>query len=136
MAATAAGAFWGNKERGDTLKCPLFPKLVKLHAGIGIYFVLWLLLIWFAAQLKWALPPDLWIIVGAGIGILIGWEFSWISQSHPGTIYAADLLGSCLGALGVSVFLIPAYGVYQTLLFLMIINITLAAGIKVDTKHT
>jgi hypothetical protein len=43
-----------------------------------------------------------------------------------GTIYAADLFGSCLGALGVSVFMIPAYGVYKTLLFLIIINITLA----------
>ena len=48
------------------------------------------------------------------------------SSQGLGTIYAADLFGSCLGALGVSVFMIPAYGVYKTLLFLIIINITLA----------
>ena len=49
-----------------------------------------------------------------------------MKELRLGTLYAADLLGSCLGALGASVFMIPAYGVYQTLLFLMIINITLA----------
>ena len=43
-----------------------------------------------------------------------------------GTIYAADLFGSCLGALGVSVFMIPAFGVYKTLLFLIIVNAMMA----------
>jgi spermidine synthase len=148
MAATALGAFWGNKKlhhpekfchpersEGSLKEQPIL--LVKLHLGIGLYFALWLLFIWFAAQFQWVLLPELWIIFGAGIGVLIGLEFScanvlfFTSQRQTdkfrlGSIYAADLFGSCLGALGVSVFMIPAYGVYKTLLFLMIINITLA----------
>lgn len=132
MAATAAGAFWGNK-----CQKARWWTVMKLHAAIGAYFVLWLLLMGVAAAFKGLLPPDLWIIGGAAIGMLVGWEFSYINnlflagkkqedQLQLGTIYAADLLGSCGGALAVSVFLIPVYGVYKTLLFLMMINFTLA----------
>jgi spermidine synthase len=152
MAATAAGAYLGNKNprrpekrsscrtfagcsEGSLKEQPIL--LVKLHMAIGIYFSLWLLFIWFAAQFQWVLLPGLWILFGAGIGVLIGLEFSWVNilffarqrqtdKFQLGSIYAADLFGSCLGALGVSVFMIPAYGVYKTLLFLIIINITLA----------
>ena len=73
----------------------------------------------------------------AGMGILTGLEFSCanilffsgkdqMDKIRIGTIYAADLFGSCLGALGVSVFMIPAYGVYKTLLFLIIVNAMMA----------
>ena len=144
MAAKALGAFWGNnisschcEERSDEA---ILTKLVKLHLGIGLYFALWLLFIWFAAQFQWVLLPELWIIFGAGIGVLIGLEFSCANilfftpqrqtdKFRLGAIYAADLFGSCLGALGVSVFMIPAYGVYKTLLFLIIANATLAVAL-------
>ena len=103
MAATAVGTFWGNKNPGVNLN-----RLVKLHTGIGMYFLLWLLLMWFASQFKLLPSPEVWIIFGAGIGMLIGLEFSWtnilfftglLKDDRPqlGTIYAADLLGSCLG---------------------------------------
>ena len=126
------GAYWGNKNP--------YHSLVKLHTGIGIYFAFWLLFIWFAAQFQWVLLPELWIIFGAGIGVLIGLEFSCANilfftpqrqtdKFRLGAIYAADLFGSCLGALGVSVFMIPAYGVYKTLLFLIIANATLAVAL-------
>ncbi|MBF0503834.1 MAG: hypothetical protein HQL14_01910 [Candidatus Omnitrophica bacterium] len=132
MAATAAGAFWGNRD-----SIASFIKLFKLHSAIGAYFVLWFLVMWLAAGVKWAPPPEVWIMLGAGIGVLIGLEFSCINilyflkekyegQFRLGAIYAADLLGSCLGALGISVFMIPAYGIYKTLLFLMIVNAALA----------
>jgi len=146
MAATAAGAFWGNKcqkarlcvgadlvsarENGPTTSdSGRYKTVMKLHVGIGGYFVIWLLLIWSAVQFQGLFSPELWIIGGAGIGILVGWEFSYINNLFLAgqIIYAADLLGSCGGALAVSVFLIPAYGVYKTLLFLMIINLALAS---------
>jgi predicted membrane-bound spermidine synthase len=136
MAATALGALLGNKNQ-----CANFNKLIKLHIGIGAYFVLWLLLMKMAAQFQWLPLPDIWIIFGAGIGMLIGYEFSCanilffsgqgqMEKSRIGTIYAADLIGSCLGALGVSVFMIPAYGIYKTLLFLIIINFVLAVVLR------
>ena len=110
---------------------------MKLHLAIGVYFVLWLLLMGVAAAIQGSFASGLWIIVGAGIGMLSRsgiflyqyFIFAGKKQEDQfllGTIYAADLLGSCLGALGVSVFMIPVYGVYKTLLFLMIINFTLA----------
>lgn len=136
MAATAVGAYWGNRS-----SCTNLSKLIKLHLGVGIYFVLWLLLMRFVSQFNWVPAPEMWIIFGAGIGMLIGLEFSWTNillfsgqeqkdQIRLGTIYAADLIGSCLGALGVSVFMIPAFGIYKTLIFLIVMNITLAAGLR------
>jgi spermidine synthase len=110
MATTALGAFWGNNTSSF--------KLVKLHLGLGGCFLFWLFL------------PGFWIIWGLGTGLFVGLEFSYISRFRRESIYAADLLGSCGGALGVSVFMIPAYGVYLTLLFLMIINTTLALVIQ------
>ncbi len=132
MAGMAAGTWLGNQSPRAG-----FVKLAKLHGGVGGYFVLWFLLVGFAAQFHWVPPPELWIIFGAGIGMLIGLEFScanilfFAGQQQGGrlglgTIYAADLLGSCLGALGASVFMIPVYGVYKTLLFLIMINAALA----------
>jgi len=44
---------------------------------------------------------------------------------HPGHIYAADLWGSALGALLTAGFLIPIWGVQQTLIFLGAVNVLL-----------
>ena len=140
MAGTALGAFWGNRNARSSLI-----QIAKFHAAIAAYFVLWLLLIGVAAYFKWLISPEAWIFLGAGIGVLIGLEFSCINilfffgqvqepRSQLGSVYAADLLGSCLGALGVSVFMIPAYGVYKTLLFLAVINITLAGVLGIHRK--
>jgi len=114
--------------------------LARLHIGIGAYFAFWLMLIGYAARSHWAPWPDLWIIFGAGIGVLIGLEFSRINilfftrqkqaeSSRVGIIYAADIFGSCLGALGASVFMIPAYGIYKTLVFMILVNIMMAAAL-------
>jgi spermidine synthase len=137
MAATAVGALWGNRDGMSSQKHSGMTKLVKIHAAIGIYFIFWFLLMRVAVQFQWVPLPWLWTIFGAGIGILTGMEFSCINilyfsdlkqegKTRIGAVYAADLLGACLGALGISVFMIPAYGVYKTLLFLVMINITLA----------
>lgn len=141
MAATAAGTFWGNKNQETD-----FTKLVRCHAGIGVYFLVWYFLMWFSGQSGHLPLQEIWIILGAGIGVLVGWEFTYVNKllfsgQNPqdsgqlGTIYAADLFGSCLGALAVSVFLIPVYGVYKTLLFLIIINILLAAVLFIHRKQ-
>jgi spermidine synthase len=132
MAALALGAWGGNK----TSKMSSF-KLSYLHIGIGLYFALWLLLIGYAARLQWVPSPDLWILFGAGIGVLIGIEFSSVNilfftqqketdKHRIGTIYAADIFGSCLGALGVSVFMVPVYGIYKTLIFMILVNVMMA----------
>ncbi len=139
MAAVAVGSWLGNKK--PRVK---FSRLSDIHRGIGFYFVFWFLLM--HAATFTGLPPLLWILLGSGIGVLIGMEFSCSNmllfalqareKEHLATMYAADLLGSCVGALGISVFMIPAYGVYKTILFLIIINMTLALVLSIHRNHT
>lgn len=57
-------------------------------------------------------------------GVLAGIEFPIANRMYrrdvewsiktPGTLYALDLLGACLGALIVSIYLIPVLGIWQT----------------------
>ena len=78
------------------------------------------------------LAQCLCLIFSGLIGCLVGFEFPCVNrlylaeseQPHPetGVIYAADLFGSCAGALLVSVFLIPIFGTQHTLLILFAVN--------------
>lgn len=67
------------------------------------------------------------------IGALVGLEFPYANQLYlaekkdayqkTGVIYAADLFGSCLGALLTSIFILPIFGIFQTILILVMANI-------------
>jgi spermidine synthase len=72
-------------------------------------------------------------------GLLGGYQFPIASrlffatqkgaEGSPGTFYALDLAGSCLGALVLSSYLIPAFGFQQTAWLMAVVN--LAPGILV-----
>ncbi|MDE2008937.1 MAG: hypothetical protein KGJ09_02540 [Candidatus Omnitrophica bacterium] len=144
MLAAAAGTFWGLSPGfwgGNKKISGGFTSIAKLHAGMGAYFLIWFWLMRAAGHYGYLPLPEVWIILGAGIGVFTGLEFSYAStlflagqndndRALLGSIYAADLFGSCAGALGISVFMIPAYGIYKTLLLLMAINVALAAVIS------
>jgi len=75
----------------------------------------------------------IFLLMAGLIGGIVGFEFPIINKFYleqkarlrpsgsggqeAGTIYGADLLGSCLGAFLISIFLIPVFGIYQTLSF-------------------
>lgn len=55
------------------------------------------------------------------------------ASKNTGTIYSADLIGSCFGALLPSLILIPAFGIYRTLSFVALAN--LAVMFLLFLKH-
>jgi spermidine synthase len=69
-------------------------------------------------------------------GMLGGYQFGVASRRYfedpavrPGALYACDLAGSCVGALGVSTYAIPLFGFFRTALLIALVNAipTLAA---------
>ena len=69
-----------------------------------------------------AVTPVLFPVLALGCGMLGGYEFPVASRiffssgrgRSPGTLYALDLAGSCLGAVLFSVYLIPVFGFLKT----------------------
>ncbi len=62
------------------------------------------------------------VFAGAGFPLANGLYFSEGKGERPGSVYAADLLGASLGALLTGGFLVPVWGVVQTLIFLGALN--------------
>jgi predicted membrane-bound spermidine synthase len=72
------------------------------------------------------------LVLNAGAGALVGLEFPLANALHlppragvgetAGTLYAADLVGACLGAVAVSIALLPALGIVETCLFLVVLK--------------
>jgi len=75
----------------------------------------------------------LFLLIPAIIGGLISFEFPIINKLYlskiknprkkAGTIYGTDLIGSCIGAILISIFLIPLFGIINVLIFLVFINL-------------
>jgi spermidine synthase len=69
-----------------------------------------------------AVTPVLFPVLALFCGMLGGYEFpvasriffSGSGRRSPGTLYALDLAGSCLGAVLFSVYLIPVFGFLKT----------------------
>ena len=62
-------------------------------------------------------------------GTLGGYQFSVASRvffadrdGGPGTLYAVDLIGACLGALLLSTYLVPVYGFLKTAVLISLLN--------------
>lgn len=75
-------------------------------------------------------------------GILAGLEFPLASKIYNfrnpqiavGHLYTADLLGGFLGAVTISMFLIPVLGIFQTLIFAIILKVV-SAGLILTAKR-
>lgn len=55
-------------------------------------------------------------------------------QEKTGIVYSADLAGSCLGALLISVVVVPVFGVYQGLLLVAVCNVAAIAVLALLAK--
>jgi spermidine synthase len=72
------------------------------------------------------------LVLNAGAGGLVGLEFPLANALYvprgvavgetAGALYAADLVGACLGAVVISVALVPALGIVETCLFLVVLK--------------
>jgi spermidine synthase len=142
MAGMALGSWLGVKKINQSK----IKTLIKVH-GLIIIFCLALLL-GFYFLFKVSPRPSIgieivFLLMAAIIGGIVGFEFPiinrlYLSQTkntrldsarqasrNAGTIYGADLIGSCLGAFLVSIFLIPIFGIFQTLILLIILNLVI-----------
>ena len=82
-----------------------------------------------------AVTPALFPVLALGCGMLGGYEFPVASRiffsdsggRSPGTLYALDLAGSCLGAVLFSVYLIPVFGFLKTAVLASMVSLAPAA---------
>jgi len=133
MLGLALGTWWANRSTKSIIN---FSSISKIHLAIIIFLGLIYLFFWSAIpnHLNLFLSRDiLFPLLAIMIGWLVGLAFAKINylygqfkkQKKPfqtGFIYSADLFGSCLGALLAALWLIPLFGVLQTLLALITVN--------------
>ncbi len=138
MAGMTLGSYLGNRIRSI-----IQAGVGWVHLLIGLYFMFWLSFLYIASVYQWPLTQGVWIFLALSIGVLTGFEFSYVarllfngdSAFSAMSIYVADLIGSCLGVLVTSIFFLPVYGVYKTLLFLGLINAVVAGGFCFRSKR-
>lgn len=134
MAGMALGVWFGNQKL-KTRKVEL-SSLIKWHSGLILFCLI--LPILFLSFLKNPIPwfsEILFLTLAIGAGFLGAVIFPLSNKIYlslqpdphkkTGTIYAADVAGSCFGALLPSLILIPGFGLSQSLIFIVLINLWL-----------
>lgn len=108
--------------------------LLKLHVFIILFSTILPLIFLFLLEnpSRWLVETIL-LLLAMISGFLGGMIFPWANQIYlsfqrepdkkTGIIYSADLAGSSLGAILPSLILIPVFGLFQSLLFVIIINL-------------
>jgi spermidine synthase len=132
MAGMALGS-WLALARGRSGTCPTMRTLVYLQVGAAIAPLL------LYAVLE-AVTPVLFPVLALLCGMLGGYEFPVASRifsgRNPGTLYALDLAGSCLGAVLFSVYLIPVFGFLKTALLASMVSLAPAVmAMRVIAAH-
>lgn len=132
MSGLAVGSFMANRAISKTHAINI-RSIVAIEVAITAYFVLFMMMLfWWQALLGNLAFALLTVLIGA----LTGYEFPLAGKilfSSPGetagSLYAADLLGASLGALVVSLFVIPALGIYYTCSLLILCKIFIILGL-------
>jgi len=131
MIGMALGSWLANKK----LEQKTIKSIVKIHSLIIIFSLI--LLAGFYFLFKTEPKPSIlieiiFLLAGGIIGLIVGFEFPVINKLYlenknntlkkAGVIYGADLFGSCLGAFLISIFILPIFGIYQSLILLGVLN--------------
>lgn len=131
MAGIALGSWLGTKNL-DKAK---ISSLLKIHCLIILFSLL--MLLGFNFLFDNTVKPStgieiIFLLSAMSIGAIVGFEFPIVNKLYlenkndaskkVGIIYGADLIGSCLGAFLTSIFILPIFGIYQSLIFLGILN--------------
>jgi len=133
MLGLAAGSFLSNQLISVSRRT-----LIIIELGIIFYLVTYMAMLGAASSM---LSITVFSIMALLIGILTGAEFPVAGRlefSSPGktagSLYAADLLGGSVGAFTVSLYLIPAVGMYITCLLMIALKLLIIAGLLVRIR--
>ena len=134
---TALGTRWPANARPQTL--------AGMHAGLAAYAVGLALFLHFAGNMAWRSFGGLeacFLALAAVMGGLVGFEFPVANriylagEANPGrreaVVYAVDLIGSCLGALGIGLWALPVLGMGTTLAVLAGLNAATALVVAIS----
>ncbi|HOO90700.1 MAG TPA: fused MFS/spermidine synthase [Syntrophales bacterium] len=132
MSGLAVGSFAANRVIA-TNRVIGKRSIIIVEVAIAIYLILFMTMLFWGRALLGNLSFALLTIL---IGALTGAEFPIAGKilfSTPwetaGSLYAADLLGASLGALVVSLFIIPAVGIYYTCSLLILCKVFITLGL-------
>ena len=140
LAGLAAGyRFWGRRseratsrrkllriygfiELGIGVYAAVFPLYLGLVTAIGHHSPSWLLTDLLLSALTLLLPT---FLMGATIPLLVSVVPEKVEEIHlcHAKIYGVNTLGACLGAFGASFFLIPRFGLQDSLLLASLVNL-------------
>lgn len=140
MLGMALGTGWGTRHVARAR-----PRtLARIHALIALYAAG---LAWFLRWMATAPPTSsAWmegsfLLLAAAIGGLVGFEFPTANRIYlgnaaagdrkDGVIYAVDLAGSSLAALGIALWALPTMGAEATLAILAALNAFVALGMAI-----
>lgn len=136
MAGLALGVWYGNKKNHQWQSennRKIYKELIKFHLLFIIFSCLLFPLLLILSRISlFNITEVIFLVSIIAAGFLGGAIFPisnnlYLSfQPEPnkktGTIYSANLFGSCFGAILPSLILIPIFGVFQTLIFIVIVN--------------
>ena len=142
MVGMAFGSWWGIRRAASPTTRPIEAEDCRRLLALQFLaafspLLLYLLLQIFSATLKsstlFVVSQIIFPLLAVVFGLLGGYQFPVASRifssaaknepSSPGTLYAFDLVGACLGALLLSSYLIPVFGFQQTAWLMAVVNL-------------
>lgn len=121
MGGSALGAWWGNRQTGNSRTL-----LLRLDGSLGLlaFGLVPLLVGMRGMEATWLPtwgPPFFFALLNGTVGLLVGAQLPMAArllfrglEETTGHLFAIDLLGACAGALSIGAFCIPLLGVETT----------------------
>ncbi|MBN1154092.1 hypothetical protein JXB12_04145 [candidate division KSB1 bacterium] len=144
MIGLSIGSYVSIKRGGDVDK--RIRDFIRVQAGIIAFSGALLIMLISSAKFDWGHVNVqlLFAILILTSGFLCGFQFPTATviyrkitqriEKVAGVLYAADLLGSCFGALIISAILVPALGIIHACLALVLINTAVVCGLILSSR--
>jgi len=139
MIGLALGAYISSK---DYIKSHIKTLLhIQLFFALFIFISTFVLFIIFSYPLYNPLSYIFFVILSCILGFFVGVEFSIATKLLPkrvgliaSQLYSVDMLGGALGALITATFMLPAYGIINTCIFMGVFNLISAFVLFLNKK--
>jgi spermidine synthase len=136
MLGLAAGSFLGKSFSGKN-----YTPFTQLLIGVFALIIGLSLFSSEMAEIASGVVYALYLAATILIGALTGFQFTQVSQNRTGNYagisgktYSYDLVGSALGALAVSIYLVPRLGIVVSVLIIGLLNLLFGVWLLLKTK--